>query len=188
MFRFISKPRSESRHFKSSQSNIDINPQQQDVQERELSLIREYESKLLAREEENATKDLLASTAVSESFARISHILRQFLRSECGEDTYPSTSTPSDADADHAPTPTQAAEHALEREIELARLEKENEELRRMMGLIPPHPKRRTDPARQSFEGRSEMKRLSSMQRTGSGPGPGVSPYGVYNKRMRSPG
>jgi len=30
------------------------------------------------------------------------------------------------------------ADHALEREIELARLEKENEELRRMLGIAPP--------------------------------------------------
>ncbi len=37
-----------------------------DVQERELSLIREYETRLLALEEDNAARDLSTSTATSE--------------------------------------------------------------------------------------------------------------------------
>lgn len=83
----------------------------QDVQERELTLIRDYESKLLAREEENAANELNASIAASESLARMSELLRQVLATTDGD---------------------------LEREIEVARLEKENEELRRMIGLLPP--------------------------------------------------
>ena len=34
-------------------------------------------------------------------------------------------------------------DHALQREIELARLEQENAELRRMLGLLPSYPLRR---------------------------------------------
>lgn len=60
---------------------------QKDVQERELSLIREYEAKLLVREEENSKKDLDTSTAISHSLARLSYLLRQVLRSQNGEDT-----------------------------------------------------------------------------------------------------
>ncbi|KAF8916995.1 hypothetical protein CPB85DRAFT_232364 [Mucidula mucida] len=96
----------------------------QDVQERELSLIREYEERLLALEEQNAARDLATSTTVSEAIARLSYIMRQVLHHESGEDT-----DPVDAVA--------AAEYAMEREIELARLEKENEELRRMLGVLP---------------------------------------------------
>ncbi|KAF8208811.1 hypothetical protein K438DRAFT_1961371 [Mycena galopus ATCC 62051] len=136
-----------------------------DVQERELALSREYESQLLARQEECDSQDLGASTMVYESLGRISHVLRQLLRAQGGELTSDSPSSPSPSplnpDADPSPsgpallderepwttlaarepwaTPAvTAADHALEREIELARLEKENEELRRMLGVAPP--------------------------------------------------
>ncbi|THV05213.1 hypothetical protein K435DRAFT_713147 [Dendrothele bispora CBS 962.96] len=121
-----------------------------DVQERELSLVREYETKLLEMEEENATRDLAASTAISESLSKMSHLLRQCLRAQGGEE-------PKDFDArrkkskfvhEREPWTTSdatQAEWALEREIELARLEKENEELRRMLGLLPATQVRRED-------------------------------------------
>ncbi|KAF7422688.1 hypothetical protein PC9H_010844 [Pleurotus ostreatus] len=128
-----------------------------DVQERELSLIRDYETKLLLLEEENSKRELANSTTISESLARLSHVLRQVLKMQCGE---PSTPLPSQAptislaepgigaDVDlEDREPWRAAvfaEQSLERDIELARLEKENEELRRMLGIVTPLQRRQT--------------------------------------------
>jgi hypothetical protein len=164
---------------------------QQDVQERELSLIREYETKLLARQEEDAAHDLASSTTVSESLRRISHLLRQFLRTLGGEDLDLLTTQPDDdEDEDRQPwNSVLAADYALEREIELVRLEKENEELQRMMGLVAAHPRRSNSDARPTFEPppRSGIQqRVSSMSRMG-GASEAVGPYGTY-KRTRSPG
>ncbi|KAJ7645478.1 hypothetical protein DFH06DRAFT_586520 [Mycena polygramma] len=130
-----------------------------DVQERELALSREYESQLLARQEDSDSHDLGSSTMVYESLGRISHVLRQLLRAQGGEPPEPSPTATPEADSsqplpveDREPWTTLAArepwtaaavtgaDHALEREIELARLEKENEELRRMLGIHPPQP------------------------------------------------
>ncbi|KAK7056684.1 hypothetical protein VNI00_002401 [Paramarasmius palmivorus] len=134
-----------------------------DVQEHELSIIREYESKLLELEETNATQDLAASTAISESLERISRLLRQCLRAQGGEDApeerdsgprhrQDGTNTDDKSSVEEEiEEVTQSlyerepwlsrdatqAEWAMEREIELARLEKENEELRRMLGMLP---------------------------------------------------
>jgi hypothetical protein len=128
------------------------------VQERELALAREYESQLLARQEDSDSHDLGASTTVYQALTRISHVLRQLLRAQGGEPPEPATD-PADekppAVEDREPWTTLAArepwtaptvtgaDHALEREIELARLEKENEELRRMLGIVP-YPARNT--------------------------------------------
>ena len=87
-------------------------------------MIREYEAKLLAREEENSKKDLDTSTAISHSLVRLSYLLRQVLRSQNGEDTESGT----DDNENREPwTMSAASDYALERDIELARLEKENE-------------------------------------------------------------
>ncbi|KAF9046425.1 hypothetical protein BJ165DRAFT_1527521 [Panaeolus papilionaceus] len=160
----------------------------QDVQERELSLIREYEAKLLAREEENANKDLYASMAISNSLVRLSHLLRQVLRSQNGEEI----ESPTDVEEEHdtrVPRITAAsADQALERDIELARLEKENEELRRLLGLLPPYPKKDSgSDFRPIFEAPHPL-RLPSMQKVPStGNGKVTQLYETY-KRMRSPG
>jgi hypothetical protein len=107
-----------------------------------LSLIRDFESKLLALEEQNAIAELQVDSAISVAFSRLSYLLRQLLRAQGGEDVDPPPS-PIDEAAEREPwTAAQAADHALEREIELARLEKENEELRRMLGLLPAQPRR----------------------------------------------
>lgn len=105
------------------------------MQERELSLIREYETKLLALEDENAGQELKQSTETSESLRRIAHVLRQLLRTQCGEEVW-------DMEGEEE-WGRGSAEHGMEREIELARLEKENEELKRMMGLLPAHLQKR---------------------------------------------
>ena len=101
-------------------------------------MIREYETKLLELEDENSSRELKQSTETSESLRRIAHILRQLLRVQEGEDV----SSPERREIEEEWAPWKSigqvsADHALEREIELARLEKENEELRRMMGLLP---------------------------------------------------
>jgi len=159
----------------------------QDVQERELSLIREYETKLLARQEENSAQDLLSSTAVSESLGRISHLLRQFLRSMGGEDVDPPTTRVDDEEDREPWTAVLAADHALEREIELARLESENEELRRMMGLVATQPRRGDSESRVTFEPlQRENQRISNINTLGGATG-AMGPFGTY-KRMRSPG
>jgi hypothetical protein len=117
-----------SRHEVESKS-----PLQRDVQEHELSLIREYEAQLLAREEEDATQDLASSTAISQSLARLSLSLRQFMRSIGGEDQIPEPSPHSSEEEQVDGTPN--SDWSLERECELARLEKENEVLKRMLGV-----------------------------------------------------
>ncbi|KIK07997.1 hypothetical protein K443DRAFT_672882 [Laccaria amethystina LaAM-08-1] len=163
-----------------------------DVQERELSLIREYESKLIAREEEHSKAELLSNTAISASIAHLSHLLRQLLRSVGGEDVE-SPNTRVDDDEDREPwSAVTAADYALERDIELARLEKENEELKRMMGLMPPQPRRASaDPIRSSSA--LEVRPIVEAVRAPGVPKPSgvlnsnLGPFGTY-KRMRSPG
>ncbi|EGN98410.1 hypothetical protein SERLA73DRAFT_183405 [Serpula lacrymans var. lacrymans S7.3] len=100
-----------------------------DVQEHELALIRDYESKLLSREFEDATRDLGVSTSQSESLARLSTSLRQLMRSLNGEEARPIIE-----EAENSVEPVPEDDFALERECELARLEKENQVLRRMLG------------------------------------------------------
>lgn len=163
------------------------------MQERELSLIREYETKLLAREEENATQELSTSTALSESFARLSHLLRLILRSQAGEDVEPPTEPRNldDDEEDREPWATiDPSDYSMEREIELARLEKENEELRRMIGLLPPHQRREMHHSEQrhAFEPpRPQVQRTMSGQgRLGGGGVAGTGPSGTF-KRLRAP-
>ncbi|KAJ7857679.1 hypothetical protein B0H14DRAFT_2442998 [Mycena olivaceomarginata] len=109
-----------------------------DVQERELALSREYESQLLARQEECESQDLGSSTMVYQSLGRISRVLRQLLRAQGGELPEPSPTSRQNPTRRGRRRPLPAPDHAMEREIELARLEKENEELRRMLGVAPP--------------------------------------------------
>ncbi|KAF9527591.1 hypothetical protein CPB83DRAFT_393453 [Crepidotus variabilis] len=166
---------------------------QQDVQERELSLIRDFEAKLLAREEENATRDLLQTSSISNSLVRLSHLLRQILRAQNGESTeappppppIPPFTTDPDTNSNHeaegsssssdlateAEPEPELSDHALERDIELARLERENEELRRLIGLLPPHPRKESHHGsdfRPIFDP-PHPTRLPSMQRQMSG-------------------
>ena len=139
------------------------------MQERELSLIREHEVKLMARDEENSTEELIQITGISNSLAHLSHLLRQVFRAQNGENTEsPSNETSDEEKEFEALETTGASDHALERDIELSRLEKENEELHRLIGLLPPQ--RRSDGEsdfRPIFE-RPHPIRLPSMQRQGS--------------------
>jgi len=154
-----------------------------DVQERELSLIREYESKLLSREEENATQDLATSTAVSESLARISHFLRQFLRTLGGEDVSPQQQTGDDERGGDAWTDAAAAHLALERECELARLERENEELRRMVDVVG-YDGRSAAGARPALDAEYPISPARRPLPLGGGPPRAVGPFGTYKRRL----
>ncbi|PFH53922.1 hypothetical protein AMATHDRAFT_136603 [Amanita thiersii Skay4041] len=99
-----------------------------DVQERELSLIREYETKLLALEDQNSGDELRLSTASSSSITRIAHLLRQLLRAQGGEEV-------KSVEELEGRGWVGWTDYGLEREIELGRLERENELLRSLMGL-----------------------------------------------------
>ena len=141
------------------------------MQERELSLIRDYETRLLALEEQNAARDLETSTTVSQTIARLSEIMRRVLRAHTGEDVDP------DMDPEEA---AKLVEQALEREIELARLGKENEELKRMLGILPPLTK-------EDLQVKEEPKPFydgGRIQRTASAIPMNEGPFGTY-KRAR---
>lgn len=161
---------------------------QKDVQERELSLIREYEAKLLAREEENSKKDLGTSTAISHSLVRLSYLLRQVLRSQNGEDTESPVTRMEDDENREPWTMSAASDYALERDIELARLEKENEELRKIIGILPLQRRKDSDSEYGgAFEAPPPM-RLPSMQKLNSASGgKSTQQYDTF-KRTRSPG
>ncbi|KAI5833528.1 hypothetical protein K523DRAFT_361082 [Schizophyllum commune Tattone D] len=143
----------------------------QDVQDHELSLVRSYEEKLLQLEEDNAKTELQYTTELSNALARLGQYLRGLSRLEGGEpvegeEDTTSTNEPAaegpdeasvqlsapkeDEDGQEPNSPTfeevmvapTSYDHALQREIELARLEQENAELRRMLGLLPSYPLR----------------------------------------------
>jgi hypothetical protein len=118
---------------------------------------------LLALEEQNASQELDGKSDISVAIARLSYIFRQLLRAQGGEDVDPPAS-PADEAAEREPwTAAKAADHALDREIELARLEKENEELRRMLGLLPATYHSSESSNYGSVAPYSEMRRTDSM-------------------------
>ncbi|KAL1743612.1 hypothetical protein HDZ31DRAFT_40532 [Schizophyllum fasciatum] len=150
----------------------------QDVQDHELSLVRSYEEKLLQLEEENAKTELQTTSELANALARLGQYLRGLSRLEAGEpvegddDAASSNATATDGpdeaslqlsapkedeDGQEPGSPTfeevmvapTSYDHALQREIELARLEQENAELRRMLGLLPAYPVRRPPPPQQ---------------------------------------
>jgi len=100
-----------------------------EIQEQELELIRKYEAALLAKEAEQLTEDLDTNMTLSSSISTLGKNLRKALRALDGEDTLESGDERDDMAA------LAGSEWALDRECELARLEKENAELRRMLGL-----------------------------------------------------
>ncbi|CAL1712754.1 unnamed protein product [Somion occarium] len=133
-----------------------------EVQQRELAIIRDYERKLLIRETEELVKALECTSSQSLSLTRLGQTLRAMTRSLNGEEP---EYLPEDFDAEGASSndpnhiasslslslpsgvnslelnetevgqkekELAAAEWALERECELARLERENEHLRKL--------------------------------------------------------
>ena len=59
---------------------------QNEVQQRELALIREYEHKLLVRETEELVRALSASSSLSTSLGRLGSLLRSVMRTLNGEE------------------------------------------------------------------------------------------------------
>ncbi|KAJ7116800.1 hypothetical protein C8R43DRAFT_1038122 [Mycena crocata] len=127
------------------------------TQQHELNLTRHYEALLLTRETQNLSLDLASGTDLARSLQRVAQLLRGMLRSMAGEDTnlpegdYEGGNgdfvDPSDLQAlvnalDETNQPGYAGtegreDWAFERECEIARLEEENTELRRLLGIDP---------------------------------------------------
>ncbi|KAG5642172.1 hypothetical protein DXG03_003533 [Asterophora parasitica] len=131
------------------------------AQQHELTLTRHYEALLHTRETQSMTSDLASSTDMTQALQRLSHHLRGLLRSLAGE--LPDHSDPiygmgGEADFEAGGFVDVAElEHllealdvrgstgylgtegrgdwALERESEISRLERENEELRRLLAI-----------------------------------------------------
>lgn len=166
---------------------------QRDVQEHELALIREYEARLLAKESENLLRVLSSTTAESISLGRISATLRSLLRVLNGEDVPSPTCQslpPENNNSDEFDFGQREDDDwALERECELARLERENAVLRRLLGLDVEESERltgtgsRVDPVDQQ---RASIPRHNDgtvpKKMLGGAPGT-VGPYGTYKRR-----
>jgi len=134
------------------------------AQQHELTLTRHYESLLMSRESSSLNQDLTSSTKLSASLSRLSSLIRKAIRANAGEDpeesdpfSLPGTmidpvtgelvtssegggssmmsSTRSSEDSDYPVTLNDGEDWALERESEINRLEKENEELRKLLGI-----------------------------------------------------
>jgi hypothetical protein len=126
------------------------------AQQHELTLTRHYEGLLLARESQSLTNDLALTTNTSQALHRLSKNLSALLRNMAGEEPDDAgllSNSQNQIEGDEAEnnniepdfkTLIQALDHdgsderddwALERECEIVRLEKENEELRRQLGI-----------------------------------------------------
>ncbi|EMD42331.1 hypothetical protein CERSUDRAFT_90948 [Gelatoporia subvermispora B] len=110
------------------------------AQQHELTLTRHYEALLRAQETATLESDLSSNTATSQSLQRLSESLRALLRSLSGEDPsspHAPPTPPSGPSPALAPLldPAGPSDWALEREAEIARLEAENEGLRRLLGI-----------------------------------------------------
>ncbi|EJC97903.1 uncharacterized protein FOMMEDRAFT_137295 [Fomitiporia mediterranea MF3/22] len=120
-----------------------------DVQLRELETIKLYEQLLIASESGSLDTQLAADTSVSVLIAKCSRLLRMVLRLMGGEEptppslpSPPPSAIPSDDSSSYDKVETRCApeladsisqDWALEREIELSRLEQENAELRMLL-------------------------------------------------------
>lgn len=174
---------------------------QRDVQEHELTLIREYEARLLAKESENLLCALSSTTAESISLGRISATLRSLFRVLNGEDVpCPSSSSPP-PETNNSPSDDFDFGHredddwGLERECELSRLERENAVLRRLLGLDVREPEYSTETgsggANPVDQQRPSIPRHNegTIQKKMLGGAPGtVGPYGTYKRSTGRPG
>jgi len=173
-----------------------------EIQEQELELIRKYEASLLTKEAEQLMEDLDANMAFSSSVSTLGKNLRKTLRALDGEDAQES------GDERDEMALLASSEWALDRECELARLEKENAELRRMLGLeveveqtsisLSNMSTAGSAPEQDEYGQRSQISELSKPLMTVTGPGKGpqkilggtpgsVGPFGTF-KRMRLAG
>ncbi|KAF9532111.1 hypothetical protein CPB83DRAFT_738607, partial [Crepidotus variabilis] len=125
------------------------------AQQHELTLTRHYETLLVARDTQSLASNLLNNPNAAHSLYRLTQHLRGLLKSMTGEDNDPYHDLEPDYDsvADEDiqelhnlletlnnsdslyPGTESRQDWALERECEIKRLERENEELRRMLGI-----------------------------------------------------
>lgn len=140
------------------------------MQSQELTRIREYESRILERETESQAAQLGVQIAQSVSLTRVSVLLRDALRAFNGEGE--------DGDPD-------AADLALERECELARLERENAMLRMLLGAPGGEDDsnlRLSLPPPQDDGRRSVLSAVREGPAVKGGPKGTVGPFGAYKK------
>lgn len=118
--------------------------QQLAAQQHELTLTRHYEGLILACDSQNQFNDLATETQTAMSLQRLAHNLRALYRSMTGEDPDSADESPEDIEVDiqslisalsENGSPNFHEDWALERECEIARLEHENGELRKMLGI-----------------------------------------------------
>lgn len=165
------------------------------AQQHELTLTRHYEGLLLARESQSFTNDLTLTTNTSQSLHRLAKNLRALLRTMTGEDAespdpMPNSSNQkvdgiaenSDIEPDFKAlleeldleSSNEQEDWTLERECEIARLEKENDELRRLLKIDAPSLEANgitVDEASVARYGSHVM--LANRRRSGSGSGSG---------------
>ncbi|ESK86904.1 hypothetical protein Moror_3421 [Moniliophthora roreri MCA 2997] len=128
------------------------------AQQHEHTLTRHYETLLMARETQDLSQDLTSAVNMSKSLQRLLRNLRSLLRSMSSEDDEEETAeVDGDTHAQHVdpaevlslldkltaqlsgsgvyPELSGPADWSVEREHEISRLEKENDELRRRLGI-----------------------------------------------------
>lgn len=123
------------------------------------------------------TDDLSTNMAFSASLSRLGENLRRTMRALNGEEA-----VEGGAEDDGDMAAVVAADWALERESELARLERENSELRRMLGIevseSPGEHHRSPSDAARTFPS------FPRNQPRGGGPGVAVGPLGTFKRRI----
>ncbi|TRM61521.1 hypothetical protein BD626DRAFT_501290 [Schizophyllum amplum] len=95
------------------------------AQQHELTLTRHYETLLITRESQFVPTDLSSNANMARSFYRLSHHLRNLIRSLAGDDP----------DAGSPEEDLLTLDWASEREVEIARLAAENDLLRQSLGI-----------------------------------------------------
>ncbi|KIY73450.1 hypothetical protein CYLTODRAFT_387109 [Cylindrobasidium torrendii FP15055 ss-10] len=125
------------------------------AQQHELTMARHYESLLMTRENQSLSADMSSSTHLARTIHNLAYNLRALLRSMAGEDPeYDEEAEPAQITAADLDTLINALDQSsytqsssdedegmgredwsIEREYEISRLEQENEELRRMLGI-----------------------------------------------------
>jgi len=120
------------------------------AQQHELTLTRHYEALLLSRDTQSLDDGLITNTILSESLQRLAYYLRGLLKSMAGEncENLDPDYDGSGINIEELHTLLETLDErsgyqgvegsqdwAMERECEILRLEKENEELRRLLGI-----------------------------------------------------
>lgn len=130
-------------------SDTSLTMWQHDVQLQELETIKQFETKLVSAETSSLNTQLNVETSVSVLIAECSRLLRMVLRLMGGEEPASSSQPSTPPEMDFIPSTSSSnmlemrcapelanpvpTDWALEREIELARLEQENAELRMLL-------------------------------------------------------